>query len=89
MGGRGTGGDGAAAGGSDAATESSEAGRSEGSVAVRRKRAGAKAVWPFTSTVLLMFFVAWRSPARCDTKPCHLLSIYDLFSILYNRRHSA
>ena len=39
--------------------------------------------------VFLMFFVAWWTPARCETKPCHLLSIYDLFSILhYIKRQS-
>ena len=59
----------------------------------RRKRAGAKAgaslapnspdVCVPVHVVFLMFFVDWWSPARCETKPCHLLSIYDLFSILH------
>ena len=65
----------------------------------RRKRAGAKAgaslapnspdVCVPVHVVFLMFFLDWWSPAQCETKPCHLLSIYDLVSILHYIKRQA
>ena len=49
---------------------------------LRQGKNSADVACPFTSTVFLMLFVAWWSPALCETKPCCLLSIHDLFSIL-------